>query len=154
MLSGFSGNVPLNEYNEQLIARNMYAISFVERVQNKDITNPLNTRVVNDTLTTEEQVRKFFLEAPEMIEVARCESHFRHHDQNGQVLRGMANGYDVGVMQINEMYHGKRALELGIDIYNIEGNLEYAMYLYQKSGLDPWRASKPCWGQTHELTQR
>ena len=96
-------------------------------------------------LTTKEHVQQFFSEAPAMIEVARCESGFRHFNSDGSVLRGYVNGADIGVMQINEMYHGARARELGIDIYKREGNLEYAMYLYRKEGLRPWSASKFCW---------
>lgn len=99
-------------------------------------------------LTTKEHVMQFFSETPEMIEVARCESGFRHFNSDGSVLKGNVNRADIGVMQINEMYHGDRAKELGIDIYTRQGNLEYAMYLYRNEGLRPWSASRFCWSSS------
>jgi hypothetical protein len=81
-----------------------------------------------------------------MAEIAECESHFRHYDANGNVLRGEDNPRDIGVMQINEKFHLTEALALGLDIYTINGNLAYARYLYEKFGVAPWKHSKKCWG--------
>ena len=83
-----------------------------------------------------------------MIEIARCESGFRHYTSDGSVLRGHVNRSDIGVMQINRYYHGDRAKALGIDIFNMQGNMEYARYLYNKEGVTPWNASRPCWGHS------
>jgi len=96
----------------------------------------------------EQYVRAYFSDIPVMAEIARCESHFRHYDENGNVLRGKENSRDVGVMQINEDYHLDTALESEIDLYTLEGNLRYARALYEKMGLDPWKYSKKCWGKT------
>lgn len=94
----------------------------------------------------EELVAKdYFSDIPVLVEVARCESTFRHTDKNGRPLRGVENSQDVGIMQINERFHLERAEKLGIDIYSLEGNLEYARYLYQKEGVAPWKASQKCW---------
>lgn len=49
-------------------------------------------------------------------------------------------------MQINEGYHGSIAKDLGYDIYTLKGNMAYARSLYEKQGLQPWIASKSCWG--------
>ncbi len=89
-----------------------------------------------------------------MVEIARCESGFRHYNSDGSVLRGFVNRSDVGVMQINKFYHGDRADQLGLDIFSREGNLAYAMYLYEKQGTTPWLASGACWGQHREIAQR
>ena len=105
-------------------------------------------------LTTEEHVRDFFSGVPIMVEIARCESGFRHYNSDGSVLRGFVNRSDVGVMQINKFYHGDRADQLGLDIFSREGNLAYAMYLYEKQGTTPWLASRACWGQHREIAQR
>jgi hypothetical protein len=51
-------------------------------------------------------------------------------------------------MQINTRYHGKTAEELGLDLTDIEDNLAYARYLYEKQGTQPWSASAPCWSKT------
>jgi hypothetical protein len=50
-------------------------------------------------------------------------------------------------MQVNEYYHGKRAVELGFDLNTVDGNLAYGKYLYDKEGTQPWSASKECWGK-------
>lgn len=91
-------------------------------------------------------MRQYFSDAPILIEIARCESNFRHHTNNGEVLRGYANRSDIGVMQINKYYHGDKAKALGVDIFSRDGNMEYARYLYEKEGVTPWNASRSCWG--------
>jgi hypothetical protein len=96
--------------------------------------------------TVEEYVREYFDGMPVLAEVARCESRFRHFNTYGDILRGEANSYDVGVMQINEHYHLKQANKLGYDLYSLDGNLGYAKYLFEKEGTQPWKASSKCWG--------
>jgi hypothetical protein len=54
-------------------------------------------------------------------------------------------GQDIGMCQINTMYHLETATSLGYDIYTEEGNWGYATYLYETQGTQPWNASKPCW---------
>src|SRR5262245_39629026 len=97
------------------------------------ITAPV-TRTLTDTKEVEAFVRKEFSDTPILIEIARCESTFRQYDSKGQVLRGKVEPKDVGVMQINEWYHGDSATKLGIDIYTIEGNLAFGKHLYEKYG--------------------
>jgi hypothetical protein len=107
------------------------------------------------TLTTEEHVKNFFADTPVMVEIARCESSFRHYDRDGSVLRGVVNKSDVGVMQINKYYHGAKAVELGLDLHSKEGNMMYAKYLYEKEGTNPWSASRSCWDTSlGEIAQR
>lgn len=82
-----------------------------------------------------------------MQRVAFCESSNKQFDANGKVHRGVVNSKDVGLFQINEKYHLKRSQKMGIDIYSVEGNMEYAKILYKESGTQPWSASQPCWGK-------
>lgn len=96
----------------------------------------------------EAAVRTYFKDIPVMVQIARCESQFRHTLKDGSVLRGTVDPRDTGVMQINTGYHGERAQELGINIFSFEGNMEYARYLYEKQGVQPWSASAPCWERT------
>lgn len=98
-------------------------------------------------------VSEYFADVPDLVDVARCESRFRQFDKNGRVLRGEVNKSDIGVMQINEYYHGEKAKELGLDIYTIEGNLSYARFLYDREGLTPWLSSSKCW-KGNELALR
>ncbi|MEK7551932.1 MAG: hypothetical protein AAB534_00800 [Patescibacteria group bacterium] len=95
--------------------------------------------------STEEIVKNYFADAPIMVEIARCESTFRQINSKGEVLRGVVNSRDVGVMQINERFHGDTAEKMNVDIYSIDGNLEYARHLYEKQGTKPWKASEKCW---------
>lgn len=96
---------------------------------------------------TEEFVRDYFQDTPLLAEIARCESSFRQYDATGNVLRGKVNKGDIGVMQINKYYHEDDAQKLGIDIYTLQGNLEYAKFLYGKYGDKPWVSSSKCWKQ-------
>src|SRR5262245_53051378 len=71
----------------------------------------------------EKYVRDYFSDIPILAEVARCESTFRHETLSGDVIRGLVNPKDVGLMQINEHYHAKSSKALGYDIHSIDGNL-------------------------------
>ncbi len=112
-------------------------VNVPETAQFKEIIN--NAKV-------EDVVKDYFKDIPILVKVAKCESHFRQVDGNGEVLRGIANSFDVGVMQINEKYHLERSQNMGVNIHSLAGNLEYARALYNDSGTAPWSASKPCWG--------
>lgn len=106
----------------------------------KEIRNQLNANIGKS-------LNSYFKDAPIMAKVAYCESTHTQFSAPGVVHRGVANNKDVGIFQINEKYHLKRSKDLGIDIYSIEGNMEYARILYEEQGLQPWSASKPCWGK-------
>jgi hypothetical protein len=81
-----------------------------------------------------------------MIDIARCESTFRHTLADGSVLRGKVDSADTGVMQINKRYHDATAASLGMDLSDLYHNMAYARYLYETQGTQPWSASRPCWG--------
>lgn len=97
---------------------------------------------------TEARVREYFKDIPIMIQVARCESTFRHTLEDGSVLKGKVDSRDTGVMQINTYYHGTTAVQLGLDLEVLEDNMAYARHLYERQGTQPWSASSPCWGRT------
>ena len=81
-----------------------------------------------------------------MQQIALCESGKRQFNDDGSVLRGGYNPQDVGIFQINEHYHLQRSKDLGLDIYTLEGNIGYALLLYQENGTRDWNWSKSCWG--------
>ena len=110
-----------------------------------------DTDTTNETLTTEERVKEYFSDLPILAEVAFCESRYRQFGTNGQVLRGIENPKDVGVMQINEKYHLETAQKLGLNIYTLEGNMAYGRYLYEREGTRPWNYSSKCWGKSREV---
>lgn len=109
---------------------------------------------VEREVTTEAYVRIYFSDLPILAEIARCESGFEQTDKNGEVVRGIVNKYDVGVMQINEKYHLEAAEKLGLDIYSLEGNVKYARILYEKEGTKPWLASSNCWAKFSGIAER
>lgn len=110
------------------------------------VVEKTETEVPNN-IGLEKKVREFFKNDPLLVDVARCESHFRQYDTDGESLRGKANSADIGLMQINEYYHAEKAKKMGLDIHTVEGNLAYAKYLYDKEGAQPWKSSSKCWAK-------
>jgi hypothetical protein len=106
--------------------------------------------VAEETLAidTESAVRAYFSDIPVMIQVARCESTFQHTLADGSVLRGRVDSRDTGVMQINTGYHAATADRLGLELTDLYDNMAYARHLYETQGVQPWSASRPCWGNT------
>lgn len=98
--------------------------------------------------STEAIVREYFADIPVMIEIARCESTFRHTLEDGSVLQGRVDPADTGVMQINKRYHLETATAMNLDVDTIEDNMAYARYLYERQGVQPWSASAPCWNRS------
>lgn len=102
--------------------------------------------IISEAQTTEEVIRERFKDIPILAEISKCESRFIQFDLDGSIHRGRVNSNDVGAMQINTYYHLETSKKLGYDIFTLEGNMDYAEYLYKKEGTRPWSASKPCWG--------
>lgn len=86
-----------------------------------------------------------------MIEIARCESTFRHTLADGTVLRGRVDSDDTGVMQINLRYHSDRAEKLNLNLEDLHDNMAFARDLYERQGTKPWKASQPCWSKSIAL---
>ena len=111
---------------------------------------------ITDPANVKRYVTDYFADIPILAHIASCESHNRQFGTNGKVIRGEENQFDVGVMQINELYHADIAKKLGYDIYSIEGNVAYARHLYEEQGAKPWMSSSACWSkfQGSEITKR
>jgi len=93
----------------------------------------------------EDFVRLTYQDKPVLIEIAECESTFRHWDPyTGEPLSN-PNSSATGAMQLMASYHREPASNLGWDIDTLEGNLAYAEYLYDTEGVTPWDASRKCW---------
>ena len=102
----------------------------------------------SNTLNTEKIVRSYFRDIPIMVQIARCESTFRHTLEDGSVLQGVVDKADTGVMQNNKRYHEKTAIAMNLNLDDIYHNMAYARYLYETQGTQPWSASAPCWSKT------
>jgi hypothetical protein len=98
--------------------------------------------------TIQQKVENYFVDIPVMVKIAQCESNFRQYESNGNILRGVANRYDIGVMQINELYNGDTASKLGDNIWTVDGNLAFARHLYEVYGTSPWASSEKCWSKS------
>ena len=97
----------------------------------------------------EDFVRLTYEDKPVLIEIAECESTFRHWDPyTGEPLSN-PNSSATGAMQLMASYHREPASNLGWDIDTLEGNLAYAEYLYDTEGVTPWDASRYCWGSAN-----
>jgi hypothetical protein len=99
----------------------------------------------NSNANVEDYVRFAFADVPDMITIAKCESGFRQFRSDGKVLRGGPSGQYIGIFQIDENIHTARAKKMNMDIHSIDGNVNYARYLYDSSGTNPWKGciSKP-----------
>ena len=112
---------------------------------------------VNPNVGVEARVREFFEanDAPEMIPIIKCESRFRHYNKNGTILKNKAGSSATGVAQILESvhpdpkvlkrYNQKFNTNLKVedfDITTIEGNLGYALMLYELHGTRDWECAK------------
>lgn len=143
--SGQSGIHVINMSNAQILTANT----------GEEVVN-MNTIAAdtNDPKIMEAYLRKEYIDTPILVEIARCESNFKQFDKNGDVVRGIVNSADIGVMQINEMYHDKTAKILGYDLHTIAGNIAYAKHLYEEQGSKPWSASRKCWGASKDLAKK
>lgn len=112
-----------------------------------NVVKEISKKEVEHIMSTEEYVRQYFSDLPIMIQIAKCESTFRQLDKDGNIHRGRVNNADVGVMQINEYYHGDQAKKENYNLYTLEGNTAYARELYEDQGTQPWASSKACWGK-------
>lgn len=92
----------------------------------------------------EKRIREYWHDAPIMVDIAWCESKFLHYRKDGSTVIGNITR-DIGVMQVNEYYHREAAANMGLDIYDLEDNLTYSRYLYDREGTVPWNSSSHCW---------
>ncbi|MEX0919142.1 MAG: hypothetical protein WDZ64_00120 [Parcubacteria group bacterium] len=111
---------------------------------------------ITDSKNVEKFITDYFADIPVMVTIAKCESRYRHLNSNGGVLRGEVTPLDRGVMQINLHYHNKTAEKMGMNVHNIDDNVRYARYLYEKQGVKPWMSSSKCWAKFHptEIAKR
>lgn len=97
------------------------------------------------TTTVKSHIEAVFGANSPMVQVAQCESGLTQFDAPNHVLRGRITPADIGLFQVNAEYHADQAKKLGINLYSLDGNIQYAKYLYNKNGLRDWNASKSCW---------
>jgi hypothetical protein len=134
-----------------LTAATVSTVNISETAYGQIAQNGVEEVVIREVATsknTEAIVRSYFKDIPIMIQVARCESTFRHDLKDGSVLQGRVDPDDTGVMQINKRYHLSTANAMELDLHDLYDNMAFARDLYERQGTQPWSASMPCWGKT------
>ncbi len=72
------------------------------------------------------------------VEIARCESNF--------IQSAVSRTNDIGVMQISLKHHAATAKKLGYNLYNLDDNIRYGVWLIWKNGaITDYAASSKCW---------
>jgi hypothetical protein len=102
---------------------------------------------ITDPKNVERFINDYFADIPVLAEIAKCESRYRQFNSEGNILKGKKNSYDRGVMQINVLYHANTAEKLGLDVHDLDDNVAYARYLYEREGARPWMSSSACWAR-------
>jgi hypothetical protein len=88
---------------------------------------------------------------PELERACSCESwgdpnkEPREFDDNGSVLSGYPHAADIGACQINTDVWASKAAALRDDLNTLQGNVDFAKWLYSEQGMKPWTASAQCW---------
>jgi hypothetical protein len=100
--------------------------------------------VTGDNSGIRDHVEDVFGNDHVMVDVARCESGFRQFYAGGGILINVESDA-VGVYQLLDSWHNNIADNMGMDIYTVEGNVDYAKVLYEADGLKPWSPSSLCW---------
>ena len=78
--------------------------------------------------------------------IIKCEGQaYKTIGNNENYHNGKVWSTDIGWWQINDYYHEKNALDMGLDIHNEWDNLEYGFILLSRDGTRHWTASKKCW---------
>jgi hypothetical protein len=101
-------------------------------------------------ITKAEVIKEIETLPPVLKRIAQCESGGKHFGKNGQVLvranvSKTHNSVDIGKYQVNSLYWGDKATELGLNLWQEEDNEKMALWIYQNSSTDAWSASKKCW---------
>jgi len=117
----------------------------------------INTENIEPNFHVKTLVTQFFEDndAAEMIPIIKCESNFRHYNDNGELLRNRAGSSAIGVAQIMSSVHPNEKIVQrynkindtdftvdDFDITTLEGNLGYALVLYSVNGTRDWECSK------------
>ncbi len=95
-----------------------------------------------------ETIKEVQIEAefpPILTKICFAESGGKQFNKNGSVVRGKTTPSDIGYCQIAETIWNDKARELGYDIYTLEGNKGFALWLFNHYGSEPWYLSKHNW---------
>jgi hypothetical protein len=73
----------------------------------------------------------------ELIRAGYCETRLHHFDEKGNTIIGRTSP-DIGIFQISAPHHEDTAKSLGLNLYDLQDNLTYALRLYRHRGVKDW----------------
>ncbi len=128
-----------------------YTLAYLERAR-----EPIEI-AFDPNLGIRPYVIEFFTDndAEEMIPIIDCESEFKHFNTDGEVLKNRQGSSATGIAQIltskhpdpkalakyNRMHNTDLIVE-DFDIKTLQGNLGYALLLYEIRGTRDWECAK------------
>jgi hypothetical protein len=117
------------------------------------LTRPARYSVIPHAQAQNRVAGQIWASYPLLKHITSCESwgdpnkEPRQFLPDGSVLRGYPNPDDIGLGQINIPTWGKKAQELGFDLYSYDGNLAMSKWIFDHYGSKPWVYSQGCWGK-------
>jgi hypothetical protein len=91
-----------------------------------------------------------FRDDPVMIEIAFCESSWRHQDSDGRVRvnrnSDKSQTVDVGLFGFNVHWNAELMQKHRLDPYAVKDNVRLAKHLRKKRKYQDWESSRSCWG--------
>jgi hypothetical protein len=126
-----------------------YLIAIMIALLTMSGTHMVHSRVVesleHEKMLVQQEIDKEIQKQKILKAIIDCES------SNRNVVGTLAKvGVDIGKCQINSYWHGERAEEMGLNLFDPEDNMEYCLYLFEEEGVRPWKSSQVCWRQTLE----
>lgn len=101
--------------------------------------------VNNPELLIKIKAQKYGVDVNLAIKIASCESSLNPNARHKNITKdGKLHSTDIGLFQISDRYHKKEMASIGLNIYDTEDNVEYAMMLLRR-GTFFWKASQNCW---------
>jgi hypothetical protein len=69
-----------------------------------------------------------------------------HWEKDGEtVRRGRVTPDDIGLYQISFKHWGQQAMQMELNLFELEYNEKFALWLYHNRGTEDWYPSKHCW---------
>jgi len=134
----FKLNVLFILFSTALIPNAVTYVSPPLEVIETKVEQPLNVRI--EALAT-----KYRVDVSVANRIIKCESSFKENAFNKNIKDGVHWSTDFGYFQVNDFFHEKEMIKIGLDIHTPNDNLEYGFYLLQRDGTRHWKASSKCW---------
>lgn len=136
-------------YLEQDLSRKLWELDYTNIHRNRYEDQKLLPHLVSDTMRHITKIKNLLPDEyiGAMFHVAHCESGFQHRDEKGRLLQNTGGSPAIGIFQVHAKVHKPELKKRGLNLDDDNDYYEFVSHLVQKYGLNPWNASKHCWGQ-------